>query len=458
VNILVQKFGGTSVATEDVRRAVLAKVQRALRRGWCVVVVVSAIGREGAPYATDTLLRMLAEIDPGSEPTRRESDLLVACGEIISTVVMAQTLNANGIPSIALTGGQAGIRTDYEFGNARILSIDPGYILRMLESGRVAVVAGFQGATEYGAITTLGRGGSDTTAAALGAALKPFGNRVEVEIFTDVDGVKTADPRRVPSARTLARAAYHEVAEMAHQGAKVVHPRAAEIAALHGVPLWVKNTFDDNDGTLITDDAVAEGQPRVTGVTHTGRLVHLLFPCNLELDQDRPLLEQAVYRVLEKASIPIHVTDSHPGAFSFAVAREHLPALRDLLDGLAVPVALELRKQPPFGRIHLIGIGENGRGFRAQSDQLARATGMVDIHPLVARLTENTTLVSVIASGIDDIPGIFARMLGTLHDAGVSVYQTSDSTYSLSALIPEGDVTAAIRVLHDAFGLEREDP
>jgi len=456
VNILVQKFGGTSVATDSAREAVVAKIQRAMRRGWKVVVVVSAIGRAGAPYATDTLLKMLAEIDPASSPTKRESDLLVACGEIISTVVLAQTLHARSIPSIALTGAQAGIRTDYEFGNARILSIDPGYVLRMLEAGKVVVVAGFQGATEYGAITTLGRGGSDTTAAALGAALKPHGARVEVEIFTDVDGVKTADPRMVPAARTLARAAYHEVAEMAHQGAKVVHPRAAEIAALHGVPLWVKNTFDDNDGTLITADGVPDGQPRVTGVTHTGRLVHLHFPCDPQRDQDRPLLEQAVYRALDQAGIALHVTDSHPGAFSFAVAREHLPALRDLLDGLVVPVEIGIRPQPPYGRIYLVGIGENGRGFLSQKQQLARTESMVEILPLQARLTEDSTLVSVIASGIDDIPGIFARMLGALSDAGVTVHQTSDSTYSLSALIPESEAPAAIRALHDAFELSGE--
>lgn len=457
MNILVQKFGGTSVATESAREAVVAKVQRALRRGWKVVVVVSAIGRAGAPYATDTLLRMLAEVDTATAPTARESDLLVACGEIISTVILAQALHARSISSIALTGGQAGIRTDYEFGNARILSIDPGYILRMLDAGKVVVVAGFQGATEFGAITTLGRGGSDTTAAALGAALKPYGERVEVEIFTDVDGVKTADPRLVPTARTLNRAAYHEVAEMAHQGAKVVHPRAAEIAALHGVPLWVKSTFEDTHGTLITADGVPDGQPRVTGVTHTGRLVHLSFPCDPDRDQDRPLLEQAVYRSLDQAGIPLHVTDSHPGAFSFAVGRERLPALRDLLDGLVVPVELGIRAQPPFGRIHLVGIGENSRGFRAQQQQLARTAALVEILPVQARLIEDATLVSVIASGIDDIPGIFVRMLGALAEAGVTVHQTSDSTYSLSALVPESDVSAAIQALHHAFALDGGD-
>ncbi|MFM7321804.1 MAG: aspartate kinase [Armatimonadota bacterium] len=456
MKILVQKYGGTSVAGDEARGQVADKVERALRAGWSVVVVVSAIGRAGAPYATDTLLQMLRGVDPSVAPAARESDLLVACGEIISTVVLAQTLHARGIPSIALTGGQAGILTDYEFGNARILSIDPDYVVRMLDAGKVVLVAGFQGVTEFGAITTLGRGGSDTTAAALGAALQPHGTATEVEIYTDVDGVKTADPRIVPGARTLQRAAYHEVAEMAHQGAKVVHPRAAEIAAEHRIPLWVKSTFDDNPGTLITADPGDEDGMRVTGVTHTGRLVHVRFPLDPELDPDRPFLEQAVYRVLQRAGIAIHLADTHPGSFSFAIGREHLGALRDHLDGLAVPVDLGVRRQPPFGRIHLLGIGTGGRGFASQSELLARAGGFVHIVPCQARLTENTTVVSVIASGFEGLPGIMARMLVALDHAGVPVHQTADSTYSLSALVPETDAPRAIRALHEEFGLGGE--
>lgn len=453
MKIVVQKYGGTSVATDEARQAVVAKVLRALQNDWKVVVVVSAIGRAGAPYATDTLLEMLRAVDPAIPPAPRETDLLVACGEFISTVVLAQTLHARGLDTIALTGGQAGILTDYEFGNARILSIDPTYPLKMLEAGKVVLVAGFQGATELGAITTLGRGGSDTTAAALGAALKPYARQIEVEIYTDVDGVKTADPRLVPGARTLERAAYHEVAEMAHQGAKVVHPRAAEIADIHAVPLWVKSTFEDSPGTLITADGDTQVGLRVTGVTHTGKLLYLRFPLSRELDSDRALVEQAVYRILQREGIAIHLTDTNPGSFSFAVAREHLGRLRDLLDGLAVPIDLGLRRQPPFGRIYLLGIGASGRGFTAQSDLLENASRFVQVIPSQAQITENCTMVSVIASGFEGLPGIMARMLTALDQARVPVYQTADSTYSLSALVPESDVARAIRALHDEFGL-----
>jgi aspartate kinase len=251
MRILVQKFGGTSVDNEEHRQMAATRVARAIQNGWSVVVVVSAIGRQGAPYATDTLVGTLKNVDPAVPPSSREMDLMMACGEIISTVVMAQTLRAMGFDTVALTGGQAGIATDYDFGNARILSIDPSYVVRMLEAGKLVLVAGFQGVTQHGAVTTLGRGGSDTTASALGAALKPYADEVGVEIYTDVDGVKTADPRLVSDARTLSCASYEEVAEMAHMGAKVVHPRAAEIANQYDLPLWVKSTFIEAPGTLI---------------------------------------------------------------------------------------------------------------------------------------------------------------------------------------------------------------
>lgn len=453
MKILVQKYGGTSVATDEARQAVCAKVIRALQAGWSVVVVVSAIGRAGAPYATDTLLKVLRDVDPSVDPAPRETDLMVACGEIISTVVLAQALFARGIETVALTGGQAGILTDYEFGNARILSIDPTYMLRMLEAGRVVLVAGFQGVTELGAITTLGRGGSDTTASALGAALKPYAESLAVEIYTDVDGVKTADPRLVPAARTLGRASYQEVAEMAHQGAKVVHPRAAEIADIHEIPLWVKSTFDDSPGTLITHSAASSVGLRVTGVTHTGKLAYLRFPLPPEAATERGLIELEVYRILQREGIAIHLTNTATDAFAFAVAREHLPRLRELMDGLALPIDVGVRRQPPFGRIYLLGIGAGGRGFDAQRNLLEKASGYVQILPVEAEVTENCTMVSVIASGFEGQPGILVRMLATLERAGVPLYQTADSTYSLSALIPEADVARATRILHDEFGL-----
>jgi aspartate kinase len=419
-------------------------------------VVVSAIGRAGAPYATDTLIKTLRDVDSSVPPAARELDLMMACGEIISTVVLAHTLRVFGLETIALTGPQAGIRTDYQFGNARILAIDPRYILEMLQQSKVVLVAGFQGGTERGAITTLGRGGSDTTAAALGAALKPHSETVEVEIYTDVNGVKTADPRHVPAARTLEQATYDEVAEMAHQGAKVVHPRAAEIAGIHGVPLWVKNTFDEERGTLITTAPPAdERAARFTGVTHTGKLVYLRFPLPVESgEMDRARVEAEVYRLLEREKIAVHLTSAGNNDFAFAVERTHLPRLRELLDGLVLPVQLGVvRRHPPFGTIYLIGIGSKGRSFIAQGGLLEAATAFVEVRHIQAQVIENCTMVSVIASGLEDIPGVVLRTLSSLDRNGIPVFQTADSRHSISALIPEADAQRATRLLHDEFEL-----
>jgi aspartate kinase len=461
MKILVQKFGGTSVDSEEHRAMAAAKVIRALQAGWSVVVVVSAIGRAGAPYATDTLVKTLKDVDANIAPAAREMDLLMACGEIISTVVLAQTLRVQGLETIALTGGQAGILTDYEFGNARILSIDPSYIVRMLATGKVVLVAGFQGVTEYGAITTLGRGGSDTTASALGAALKPHADEVVVEIYTDVDGVKTADPRLVPEARRLDLATYEEVAEMAHMGAKVVHPRAAEIAHQYQIPLWVKSTFADAPGTRITfseeldagDEAL---RMRVTGVTHTGKVVYLRFPLpdtgdEDQVQNDKAQIELALYKMLQAEDIPLYLNSTDGPAFSFAIAREHLPRLRSLLDGLVIPVAFGAQGDGKRGRVYLLGLSRKDRGFAAQRTMLERATPYIKVCEIQAEVTENCTVVSVIAARFRGVPGVMALILETLSKAGIPVYQTADSELSISVLVPEADVPRATRALHDVF-------
>ena len=462
MKILVQKFGGTSVDDPDHRMEAAGKVVRAVQAGWKVVVVVSAIGRAGAPYATDTLVGTLKGVDPTVPPAPREMDLMMACGEIISTVVMAQTLRTLGHDTLALTGGQAGINTDYEFGNARILSIDPSYIVRQLEGGKIVLVAGFQGVTAFGAITTLGRGGSDTTASALGAALKPHADEVAVEIYTDVNGVKTADPRLVPAARTLARASYQQVAEMAHQGARVVHPRAAELAGQYGIPLWVKSTFDDDPGTLITTehgDALVSDTPaadgmHVTGVTHTGKVVYVHFALPSGSEDDKGQIELEIYRILEREDIPVYLNTTGGASFSFAVGRHHLGRLRELLDSLVVPVDLGVRRTPPFGRVYLLSMGLAQGGYQTQKAMLGKVARFVEVHTIEAQIQENCTIVSIIASDFQGLPGLIVRILETLDGAGVPVYQTADSELSMSVLIPEGDTQKAARALHTAFGLD----
>lgn len=246
MKIIVQKFGGTSVRDEHGRNLARKHIEKALQDGYKVVVVVSAMGRKGDPYATDTLLSLIDGAN--AHVTNREKDLLMACGEIISSVVFTNMLNKHGIKATAFTGAQAGFRTNNDYTNAKIIDMRCERLLRALKEHDVVVVAGFQGAAENGDVTTIGRGGSDTSAAALGAAL----GAEWVDIFTDVEGVMTADPRIVENARPLDVVTYTEICNMAYQGAKVIHPRAVEIAMQAKVPLRIRSTYSDSPGTLVT--------------------------------------------------------------------------------------------------------------------------------------------------------------------------------------------------------------
>jgi len=454
MKILVQKFGGTSVDRHEHRVLAARKVIQAQEAGFAPVVVVSAIGRAGAPYATDTLVKVLKDIDPQVPPAPREMDMMMACGEIISTVVFAHTLQTIGYNAIALSGGQAGIITDPEFGNARILEIRPHYIHKLLEQGYIPVVCGFQGITEptdeyeHGAITTLGRGGSDTTASALGAALNAAG----VEIYTDVDGVKTADPDLVPAARTLDICTYQEVAEIAHQGAKVVHPRAAEIAMDHNIPLWVKSTFSDAPGTRITGYGAPNAiTRRVTGITHTGKLVYI----RLEIDSadHKPTVEREVYRMMATAGVSIFLLTFSESALSFCVPRSQYPVARDLLDGMVVPV--ELNKADHEGKLAYYYIFKFSEGldlaYRVQRPLLTAVEKRVRIVDVPASVVENCTIVSVIASRYRKVPGVMVRIMRALTDARIPVYQTADTEMSVSCLISESEIQRAVRILHAEF-------
>jgi aspartate kinase len=252
MRILVQKFGGTSVATAERRQQAVAKITAAKAAGFAPLVVVSAPGRAGEPYATDTLLALAKEECPAID--KRELDMIMACGEIVAGVIVVGALKKAGHDAVLLTGQQAGIITTPAHGDAQILRIDPRAATAHLAAGRIVVVAGFQGVSEAGEITTLGRGGSDTSAAALAAAVRAEA----AEIYTDVDGIMTADPRLVPDACTIPVIAYEEAYQLAVHGAKVIHPRAVEIALRHNLPLRIKSTFADSDGTLVTGDGTLE--------------------------------------------------------------------------------------------------------------------------------------------------------------------------------------------------------
>lgn len=405
MQIVVQKFGGTSVATPERRRHVVDRVRRAVAEGACPVVVVSALGRTGDPYATDTLLSLVA--DQAGYLEARDCDLLLSCGEIIASVMVATELRARGLAALALTGGQAGLYTDAEFGGARILRVDPATLRRHLESGRIPVVAGFQGVTDAGDVTTLGRGGSDTTAAALGGALRAS----VVEIYTDVDGVKTADPRIVPAARTLAVTTYDEVAQMAHHGARVIHPQAVEIAMQKGVPLRIRSTFSDAPGTLVTYSLEAAGIPwletpvhgTVTAVTH----VPALAQCTVVTDpEDRRAL--SLFRLLADAAISVDLINVSPDRKVFCVEERKAEKARSTLQKLD----LEPQVRGGCAKVSVVGAGMRGR------------------------------------------PGVMAAVVEALEASGVVILQTADSHVTISCLVAAEDVEVAVRALHRAFGLE----
>ena len=268
MGLIVQKFGGSSLADPDDRERAADRICSTRNEGHDVVAVVSAVGRYPCAYSTDGLLQLIVDCTQEQDP--RESDLLMSCGEIISAVLMAHLLRRKGCSAVALTGGQAGIVTTADHREAHIIRVETGRIQAHLGRG-IVVVAGFQGVTETGEITTLGRGGSDTTAAALGCALSAD----RVEIYTDVDGIMTADPRIVPAASTVRCLSYREVCEMAQMGARVIHPRAVEIAMEGRLPIRIRNTFTDEEGTLVGTMTAAGGAVEIGADRLVASIAHI---------------------------------------------------------------------------------------------------------------------------------------------------------------------------------------
>ncbi len=398
MNIIIQKFGGTSVATEESRKAVIGKIIAAKEKGLTPVVVVSAIGRKGSPYATDTLLDFVTQTAGPLEDAAY--DLLLSCGEIISAVTMATLLTQNGFKAKALTGGQAGIFTDDVHKNAELLTTEPQWILEYLEAGIIPVVAGFQGITKRGEITTIGRGGSDTTAAILGVALKAQ----YIEIYTDVDGIMTADPRVCDRAKFISAISYNEVFQMADSGAKVIHPRAVEYARTANIPLVIKNTFSDEPGTFIVQQVKSQekvGRPSIlTSVAHKTNRVQFTI-------QDEVLSEKELLREIANENISIDLINIFPHHKIFTVDGEDQKKLEALLSKGQYPYTFIA------GCAKVTAIGE-------------RMTG---------------------------VPGVMARMIKALSKAQIEILQTADSLTTIGCLIKEEKVAEAVTLLHEEFHL-----
>jgi aspartate kinase len=416
--LVVQKFGGSSVADAARIRHVAARIARAREAGSDLVVVVSAMGD-----TTDELLQLAAAIT--DDPNPRELDMLLATGEHQSATLVSMALHALGVPAISLTGAQAGITTDASHGRARIANVEPRRVRRELDSGNVVIVAGFQGqrqATaaddggpgERGETPTLGRGGSDTTAVALAAALRAG----RCQIFTDVRGIYTADPRLVADARQLSTIGYEEMLELAQQGAQVMQVRAVELGWINDVEIEVLSSFEDAPGTLIREDPFVEQRNKVRGLAHDRNVAKV----TLLAVPDRPGIARNVFGPLADAGVIVDMivqNVGHDGAtdISFTVPRVELARAERVLR----PV------------VEVMG----ARGITTD--------------PTVAK-------VSIIGAGLHNAPGYAARMFGTLADAGVNIEMISTSEVRITCVIAEGQLAAALDALHGAFELEKPDP
>ncbi|MFJ7976454.1 aspartate kinase [Peribacillus sp. JNUCC 23] len=407
MKFIVQKFGGTSVRDEESRAHAKRHIQKALNDGFKVVVVVSAMGRKGDVYATDTLLSLVNGSD--SKLSKREQDLLLSVGETISSVVFTNTLLDSGISATTFTGAQAGFLTNQDHTNAKIIDMKCDRIRRELELHDVVVVAGFQGATKNGDITTIGRGGSDTSAAALGSALQAE----YVDIFTDVEGIMTADPRIADYARPLSVVTYNEVCNMAYQGAKVIHPRAVEIAMQAKVPIRIRSTYSDGLGTLVTSmnkgSHGAEIKERlVTGIAHVSKITQI----KVKAKKDQYNLQAEVFKAMANASISVDFINISPNAVVYTVTEEMTSNAITILENM---------------------------GYE----------------PFIQR---NCAKVSVVGAGINGVPGVAAKIVTALSEREISILQSADSHTTIWVLVKEQDLSVAVNALHDAFQLHEETP
>ncbi|MGH7471462.1 MAG: aspartate kinase [Longimicrobiales bacterium] len=405
--LIVQKFGGTSVATPDRIRRVARRVAREKQRGADVVVVVSAMG-----HTTDELLELATNVvlEPGRNHPR-ELDMLLTAGERIAMALLAMAIQAVGVEAISLTGSQAAIITDETHTGARIQEVRATRVREELQRGRVVIVAGFQGVSRTKEITTLGRGGSDTTAVALAAALPAD----RCDIFTDVDGIYTCDPRRVSQAQLIERIDYQEMVELATSGAQVMHPRAVEIGARYQVPIRVLSSFRDGSdgGTLITRrDSTMEGLT-LTGLACEGGYARLAF-----------------------RGLP-----------------PDMSVTSDILSGLAhagisVDMLAQVEREDGRRQLQLTVSEATFRDAQPLCEQLLHKHGGETLEVKSA-----LTRVALVGSGMYGLPGVYARTYRALLDAGIEVLAVSSSSISISLLVESQDADRSLQVLHAAFDL-----
>jgi len=407
VALIVQKYGGSSVANAEKIRNVARRIGRGKAAGNDMVVVVSAMGK-----TTDELVALAQQMT--DQPDDREMDVLLSTGEIVSSTLMAMALKSDGYSAVSLTGLQAGIQTDSRHSRARIKSIDPKRISGELKKGNIVIVAGFQGVTASMDTTTLGRGGSDTTAVALAASL---GAEV-CEIYSDVEGVLSADPRIVPDAVKLSQIGYEEMLELATYGAKVMAPRAVELGQVYDMPILVASSSSDAPGTLICKEASMEIRNRVSGIAHDMNVAKI----TIGGVSDHPGTAQSIFVPLAEANVSVDTIVQNASIdgvtdLTFTVVRS------DLAKALAIV------------------------------EEVSQKLG-------VTRVVSDATLakVSIIGTGMQDSPGYAAKMFETLYKAGVNIQLITTSEIRITCIISETRVEEAVRALHCAFEVEFRQP
>jgi len=404
MKIIIQKFGGTSLKDDNGRKQAIEHIRTAVLNGYKVVVVVSAMGRKGDPYATDTLLDLIFAKRPAIRATfsKREVDLLMSCGEIISAVVMSSLLHEQQLKAKVLPGTLAGIITNDEYGNARILDVKAERIISEFREFDVIVVPGFQGVTIDNEITTLGRGGSDTSAAALGAAL----HAEYVDIFTDVEGIMTADPSIVSGAKSIKTLTYHEVCNLAYQGAKVIHPRAVEIAKQAKVPIRIRSTFSKKEGTIVSDQHEQKFRDQiVTSITYVKNLAQIKI---INKTYSRRL-QFEIFKAMAENEISVDFINISPNAISFTVSDE------------VIDKAVEVIKQLGYD----------------------------------PKVEKECAKVAAVGAGMTGVPGVAAKIVKALMNNGIEILQSADSHTTIWVLVKQKDLTQAVNALHETFQLHR---
>ena len=405
--LVIHKYGGSSVADAEKITGVAQRIGRAKRSGLDIVAVASAMGD-----TTDDLIALAHTVSAVPDP--RELDLLLSTGELVSCTLLTMALRDMGIDAITLSGFQAGIHTDDMYGRARIFSIDPARVRSELSGGKVVIVAGFQGITEDMDVTTLGRGGSDTTAVALAAAL----DAERCDIYTDVDGIYTADPRIVPNARRLAEIDYEEMLELASYGAKM-HPRSIELGAANGVPIYVASSFGDAPGTLIhqvEEVNELENRVKVTGIAYQANIAKI----TVRSLPDRPGIAAALFEPLAAKGINVDTIVQNTSAervtdISFTVSRGDLPQASDEVEALLTALGgTEVISDPTLGSVHVVG------------------------------------------SGMQNTPGYASRMFRILADGNINIDMITTSEIRISCIIKDDQVAEAVRLLHEGFQLGDE--